>query len=124
MTTLRPVTGSSRRSYWPAGTIQVRSAAARIHAVSSASGWGSCRRRVNAALLRDLEVLDVHVEIVGDADPGVAVDRLQLAVADEVRLLDRRHARAVDAAVHGVPLHAHRHRLRHGFTLARRLVRG
>src|SRR5262245_46383307 len=93
-------------------------AAAKTHAVRSASGWG--RRR----LLRDLEVLHVHVDVVRDADAGKAVERLELAVPDEVRLLERRDAGAVDTAVDGVALDAHRDRLRDSLALAGGLVCG
>ena len=40
ITTFRPVAGSSRRWYFPAGNTQVRAAARRTQPTSRVSGWG------------------------------------------------------------------------------------
>ena len=69
------------------------------HAVSSANGWG--RRR----LLGNLEVLHVHVDVVGHADAGDPVGRRQLAGADDVGLGICGDGRSVDEARYAVAFH-------------------
>src|SRR6185437_2086937 len=77
---------------------------------------------VRCSRVRHLEIRDVAVRVVREADAVDAIRRLRLSFADDLRLVVRGDRGAVDDAAHLVTAHSNRDVLAHRLPNARGLV--